>query len=179
MNFVDRMFKMSSLSFQAYDGCVLHCQQMKQQDVLFTIGNEKSGMNILKACSLASSFVACFLYVTQIWHLDKFDKYNMPLMVRNERLKFAEKATVRLQSSLLLTIIYLPCVVFRSVLCMCVCAQVTAFAVFDDMTQCAFGLDNGAVYVITGDLSRGKISKPQQIRGESREPVTGKLAFCG
>ena len=49
MNFVDRMFKMSSLSFQAYDGCVLYCQQMKQQDVLLTVGHDKAAMNVLKA----------------------------------------------------------------------------------------------------------------------------------
>eukprot|EP00698_Gefionella_okellyi_P004226 TRINITY_DN13925_c0_g1_i1.p1 TRINITY_DN13925_c0_g1~~TRINITY_DN13925_c0_g1_i1.p1 ORF type:complete len:890 (+),score=210.52 TRINITY_DN13925_c0_g1_i1:33-2702(+) len=126
INFIDRSYKLSPLTFQAYEEPVAHMQQMKTHNILITVGDDKGMRNMLK-----------------IWNLDKTDKSGIPVLVRSQKLKFADRGTI------------------------------TCIAVQDDTSQMAFGLDNGSVHVFQGDLARGKIQKVSQLRSESPHPVTG------
>jgi hypothetical protein len=49
---------------------------------------------------------------------------------------------------------------------------VTAFAVLENMSQIAVGLENGIVLLIRGDISRDRTIKTKVIH-EGSEPVTG------
>ncbi|KAJ3107659.1 Vacuolar protein sorting-associated protein 11 [Phlyctochytrium planicorne] len=82
--------------------------------------------------------------VVKVWNLDKIDKTNRtPMLARQTKVQHGNK-------------------VF----------PVTAFAVLENMSQIAVGLENGVVLLIRGDMSRDRFAKVKVVH-ESSEIVTG------
>ncbi|KAJ3414393.1 Vacuolar protein sorting-associated protein 11 [Chytridiales sp. JEL 0842] len=82
--------------------------------------------------------------VLKVWNLDKMDKTTRaPVLTRATKIQHANK-------------------VF----------PVTAFAVLQNMSQIAIGLENGIVMLIRGDISRDRSTKIKVVH-EGSEPVTG------
>ena len=64
LNMVDRDFNVTS--FQAYENTVTHLQQLKQRNILLSLGTDEEIYPILK-----------------IWNLDKIDKTGTPVCMRS------------------------------------------------------------------------------------------------
>ncbi|CAH3015308.1 unnamed protein product, partial [Porites evermanni] len=163
-------------SFQAYEIRVSHFYQLKQQNFLFTVGeDEVDGVDP----------------IIRVWNLDKvqiavffFDACNMLLKSLQEKLCHVNQTC----NTCTQITCFNPCLGFiidKYGNPVCCCMQrlipgnkpvpVSCLAVMENLTQMAVGFADGTVLVYKGDITRDRHTK-QRIVHHDKHAVTG-LAF--
>ncbi|KAJ3287175.1 Vacuolar protein sorting-associated protein 11 [Borealophlyctis nickersoniae] len=129
-------------SFQAYAKKVTHLKHMRTKNQLVSIGRRDAFMDP-DALSITKDD-EMGVPVIKVWNLEKADKAaKTPVLMRSSKIQHANK-------------------VF----------PVTAFAVLENMTQVALGLENGVVLLMRGDISRDRFTKSKVVH-EGSEAITG------